>query len=298
MDWNDIRFFLTLARTGSLTEAARLLQVSQSTVARRIEALEQALRKPLFIRRQTGYVLNEVGFALLPDAERIESQVTAFEDDARASSQTISGRVRLALPELLGTEFIVPRLGGLRRELPGVSLDIMADVRPLRLSRREADVLVRVVRPEQGDYRMRRAASLALGLYAAPAYAAARGLPRTPEEIAGHDLIGWLPDYDYLTHAGWLLEQAGEQELSMRTSTMAAQFSATLAGLGLSALPAVIAEPAGLIRALQDSPPLILDLWVVTSGETGTLARVQAVAEAVTAMLSHERRALNPFEGA
>lgn len=294
MDWNDLRYFLVLGRSESLTEASRQLRVSQSTVSRRIDALEHAVSKPLFHRRQTGYVLNEAGRALFAEAEAIEVGATAFQQRARSDLGAQAGPVRIAMPELLGVEYLLPRLIDLLAAHPGITLDVMADVRPLRLRRREADILVRLIRPDHGEYRMRRAAGLAVGLYGSDRYLKDRPPPLVSHDLGLHRLIGWLPDLHYLIHAAWLMEKVPLQTFALRTSTMAAQFAAVKAGLGLAALPVAVAERAGLVRVLTGEPPLIVDIWVVTANEMAP-ERVRTVTDYLTDILVRVRDELNPF---
>lgn len=294
MDWNDLRYFLALGRCESLTEASRQLRVSQSTVSRRIDALEHAVGKPLFHRRQTGYVLNEAGRTIFGEAEAIETGATAFQQRARSDLGAQSGPVTIAMPELLGVEFLLPRLNVFLAGHPGVTLDVMADVRPLRLARREADILVRLVRPDHGEYRMRRAAKLAVGLYASRGYVQDQLAPLVSEDLAAHRLIGWLPDFHYLIHAAWLMEKAPLQTFALRTSTMAAQFAAVKAGLGIAALPCAVGEVAGLVRVLTGEPPLIVDVWVVTADEAAP-ERVRKVTDCLTQILMDARAELDPF---
>lgn len=294
MDWNDLRYFLILARTGSLTEASRLLMVSASTVSRRIEELERSVGRSLFIRRQTGYRPSEAGEALLPLAEEIEGKALAFERAASSSDHDVSGLVRIATPELLGNEFLIPRLAPLQRASPGLRLDVLADVRPLRLSRHEADVLLRVTRPDHGRYKLRHVGALALGLYGSRDYLADRDTPHISADLAGHLLIGWVEDLQFLAHARWLREAAGDVPLHLRTNGMTAQYRATVAGMGLSVLPCAIAGEAGLIRVLTGEAPLRLELWLAIGEDIAAAPRVRAVADALVDILHRERDILDP----
>ena len=268
IDWNDLRYFLVVARTGSLTEAARFLRVTPSTVSRRIDELERAIKRPLFVRRQTGYRLSEAGDALLPIAETVEARVLAFERAATSSDRDIDGLVRVATPELLGIEFLLPRLAPFFRTVPRLRVDFLANVRPVRLAQQEADILLRVTRPEQGAYKVRHVGKLALGLFGSLTYLAKHPEPRTWADLSGHALIGWVEDLRFLAHARWFEEQLGDTAVRLRTNGMTAQFKATIAGLGLSVLPHAIASEAGLRRVLTEEPMLRLDLWLAIAEDS------------------------------
>jgi DNA-binding transcriptional LysR family regulator len=296
MNWNDMRYFLFVARTGSLTEAARLLLVRPSTVSRRIDELERAVKRPLFVRRQTGYQLSEAGNALLPIAENMEAKALAFERAASSTNHNVDGLVRIATPELLGNEFLLPRLVPFLRAMPGLRVDFLADVRPVRTTQQEADILLRVTRPEQGSYKLRRVGRLALGLFGSPTYLTEHPEPRTLADLSGHALIGWIEDLQFLAHARWLRERSGDITVRLRTNGMAAQLKATVAGLGLSVLPHAIASEAGLRRVLTEEPALRLDLWLATAEEFASTPRVRTIADAIVAVLEDNRASLDPPE--
>ena len=279
MNWDDLQPFLAVARTGSLSEAARRLGTSPSTVGRRLDALEAAIGAKLFDRRPDGYSLTLRGQALLPAADRVEDEVRSLARAAAAAEGQPEGIVRIAMPELLGQYLIVPSFEALHAQHPGLRLEILADVRPLRLSRREADVLVRLARPSQGSYTVQRIGRIALGLYGAAPYLARRGSPKAAAELAGHALIGWDDELAYLPIAQWLDERAGDTPFAMRTTNMASQLAAAQVGLGLAVLPAFIGESTGLRRVLQDEPMLRLDVWLMVREELRKTARVAAVAE-------------------
>ncbi|MCP3467281.1 MULTISPECIES: LysR family transcriptional regulator [unclassified Bradyrhizobium] len=281
MDWNDLRYFLAVARAHSLTEASRELRVSQATVARRIAALESSLKTTLFAKRPDGYVLSEAGEAFFPPAEAAEAQLLWLERGATGPSEQLTGIVRLAIPELLGQHLIIPGLAGFQQRYPQVQLEVIADVRPLRLSQREADVLVRLVRPTQGDYLVRRIGSIALGLYGSRAYVEAHGVPRTAADLEKHRLIGWDPVLAFLPLARWLSDIAPEPNFVFRAHTMGAQLVAAEASLGLAVLPAFIANRLGLVRVLESEPPFISDIWLLQQSESHALTRVRSLADHV-----------------
>lgn len=286
MDWNDLRYFLAVARCHSLTEASRVLRVSQATVARRIQALEQALAAPLFTKSNDGYALTPQGDSLLPHAEQAESQLLWLERGGAVPAEEVAGIVRLAMPELLGQHFIIPALADFCEEHPQIRLEAVADVRPLSLKRREADLLVRLVRPSHGDYTVKRVGSIALALYASPAYAARHGMPETLAELEQHRLIGWDSGLGFLPFSRWLVDAVPAAAVAFRAHTMSAQLAAVEAGVGLTVLPAFVARKFGFTRALKQEAPLFSDIWLLLAADAQNVMRVRLLADHLSERLS------------
>ncbi|APG95716.1 LysR family transcriptional regulator [Sinorhizobium americanum] len=180
MDWNDLKFFLAVANMGSLSAASTQLGVSPSTVSRRIEALEAGLKVKLFRPHRDGYDLTPAGRELLPGAERAEAQMRVFERTARGKDSELAGPVRINAPELLGQEVLLPRLAGFLQSHPDIRIEMHSSVRPLQLVTEQADIVLRLVRPERGNYRQRKLGHVVFGIYAAPDYIACSGHPCKP----------------------------------------------------------------------------------------------------------------------
>lgn len=151
MDWNDLKFFLALAQGKSLSAAAQTLDVSPSTVSRRIEALERALQVQLFRPHRDGYDLTEAGQGLVPAAEQAGAQMRVFERNARETGDDLAGPVRIEAPELLGQEVLLPALAGFMAAYPRIRIELRGAVQPVRLAAEEADIVLRLVRPSRGE---------------------------------------------------------------------------------------------------------------------------------------------------
>ncbi|CCF01175.1 putative LysR-type transcriptional regulator (plasmid) [Sinorhizobium fredii HH103] len=287
MDWNDLKFFLAVANAGSLTAASSQLGVSPSTVSRRIEALEAGLKVKLFRPHRDGYDLTSAGRELLPSAERAEAQMRVFERTAREKDGNhLAGPVRLDVPELLGQEVLLPGLAGFLQSHPDIRIEMHSSVRPLRLVTEQADIVLRLVRPEQGNYRQRKLGHVAFGIYAAPGYVAHQGTPSSPADLYRHRVIGWTEDLRYLVMASWLEELCPGLQPALRLSSLGAQMAAVKHGLGLAVLPRFAAEPAGLVSLLPDAPRLIPELWMLVHEQAAALPRVRRVKDALTTVLS------------
>src|SRR5258705_5293284 len=150
MDWDRIRIFLEVARTGQILGAARRLGVNHATVARQLTALEQELKTQLVERRTTGYMLTRAGEALVAAAERAESEFLRVGAHLGRSSEAISGTVRVGAPDGLGNYFLASQLGALAAQHPDLLIQLVPLPRTFSLSRREADIAVTLDPPKQG----------------------------------------------------------------------------------------------------------------------------------------------------
>ena len=292
LDWNVVRDFLAVARTGSLSRAGRALGVNASTVGRRIEALEAGLGVRLFQRAQTGYALTDEGRDLVGRAERIEEAAIAFERRAEAGER-LEGRVRLATAENLANALVIPALGGFRERHPNLTLEIVTDIRSVNLHRREADIALRLVRPVQGNVTIQRLGVQRYGLYGSLDHLARR----PPRRGVRHDadrLIAWSEDYADLPAARWIEQVLEGRAPALVTSSLQGQVVAARAGLGLALLPCFLgdAEPS-LRRIACDADAIEQDVWLATHSDLVGSARVQAV----TGFLSELIRASAPRLG-
>lgn len=285
MDWNDLKFFLEVARAGSLSAAARGLGVSTSTVSRRIEALEAAWQVPLFRPHRDGYELTPAGADLLAPAELAEAQMRHVERAALNREAALSGPVRIDAPELLGQEVILPNLAGLLRDHPEIVLDIRSSVLPVRLGTQDSDIVLRLVRPERGNYRIRAAGRIGFGIYCAQDYAGRCGVPQIGADLAHHRVIGWHEDQGFLAMAGWLQHLCPAVRPALRLGSFTAQLAAVRMGFGLAVLPRFAAADAGLVPVLTGVPGLTLDLWLLVNEATGATARVRIVRDRIDAIL-------------
>jgi DNA-binding transcriptional LysR family regulator len=277
MDWNDLKFFLAVAHGKSLSAAATQLRVSPSTVSRRIEAIEQALRVKLFHARRDGYDLTEAGRSLMPAAERAGAQMRVFERTANESTSDLAGSVRVDTPELLGQDVLLATMAQFMDKYPAIRVELRSSVLPMRLATEEADIILRLVRPNQGNYRIRKIGEIRFGLYASPEYVERNGAPVCPQDLHRHRVVGWTEDLHFLTMATWLESVCPGIQPSLRLTSLGAQLSAARNGAGWAVLPDFVAGPAGLLPGLADLPCFASDLWLLTHEQSQSLPRVKLV---------------------
>jgi len=291
MDWNDLRFFLAVARTKSLTKTAATLKVSQSTVSRRIGALESSLRTSLFLHHQTGYFLTDAGQALLSYAEEVESRVGALEHAFAGRDGDAAGSVRLATAETLANHLIIPALPQLQADYPAIRLELITGVNTVSVVRNDADIALRLVRPEQNTLKIRKAGVMASAVYAAESYL--RAHPAPPDApLRGRRFITWDSSFSHLPAARWFDEQVEDKTSMLATTSLVTQLSAVNAGLGLAVLPCFIAaQQPGLVEVIPPGQVLSEDLWLVTHADLIASARIKAVAEFLMTLLAQAKMA-------
>jgi DNA-binding transcriptional LysR family regulator len=297
-DWNALRLVLAVQRTGGLTAAAKSVSVDHSTAFRRLNALEAELGVRLFERLPGGgYRATPAGERMAAAAERMEDEALALDRDIAGRDHRLSGRLRVTCSETLACSILTQHLAHFRRHHPGIVVELVIDNRMLSLSRREADIALRPVRPKEGDLWGRRLAGVTWMLYGAPAYLdAAGGLPPSSRDLAGHALIGWDEAAFGIRAANWLEQAAPAEAFVYRTNSLLNQAAAAKAGIGLALLPCYLADgDPGLTRALPDVvPELSGELWIITHADLKATARVRAFFDLVGEGLARQR---DLFEG-
>ncbi len=291
MDWDDVRHFLALARTGSVRAAGSSIGVSHSTVARRVEGLEARLRARLFDRNRDGYVLTRAGQRMLPAAERVERELATLERGLAGGDARMTGVVSLTCCDAFVSSMLMPALARLCGEHPGLEVALSTDARPFDLSKREADIALRVlgVGASPPEHLIgRKLAPLMLCSYVATAHAA-----RLSPPAAG---ARWLA-FDDAKVSQFMIETSSHPELGAwgRFSSIASIVQAARAGLGLLMLPTYIGDPEPSLQRLAH-PDLrhVADLWLLSHPDLRDNARIRAARSAAIAAIEAER---SRFEG-
>ncbi|MVW62394.1 LysR family transcriptional regulator [Massilia sp. NEAU-DD11] len=291
MDWNDLKYFLEVARGGSLTRAADVLRVSQSTVSRRIAELEARLSTRLFARHQTGYHLTDEGRELLGRAEAVEDNMLAFERGASGLSPGVSGLVRLATSDNLASDLVIPALPRFVARHPQLRLEIVTTTAAVELGRRDADLALRLVRPSHGNLKARRLGAMSYGVYGHRDYLARHPAP-ADDPLAGRAMITWDEAHAHLPAAQWLAKRAPEAHVVLAVSTLRAQIAAARAGLGLAIIPDFLVTDPDLVRVLAPGDVFSDGVWLVLHADLAASSRVRAVADFLAETVDAARAAL------
>jgi DNA-binding transcriptional LysR family regulator len=289
-DWNDLRAFLAVARSGRLTAAASRLRVDHSTLSRRIASLEHGLAAKLFDRSPSGYTLTGAGERLMPAAEEMERLALGAAESIGGTAASVEGVVRIGAPGGFGSGFLAPRLPSLKLTHPQLRIQLVAASAVFSLSKRDADVVITVSRPPAGRLTVSRLVDYDLALYASPAYLAGHPPIATMADLGRHRFVSYIEDLLHFPELDFLQHVAPEGATALESSNIFAQLRATLAGAGLCVLPGFLAaEESGLVRVLADEVSLTRSLWMVVHQDLAELARVKAVVRFIRESVDAER---------
>jgi DNA-binding transcriptional LysR family regulator len=281
MNWDDARVFLAVCRESTLRGAARVLGVDQATVGRRIVALEKSLNATLFLRASEGYALTALGEAALKAVEKMEHSALELERRIQGLDDRLTGEVRISTTDSLAVDFLIPAVARVHDRHPDVRVHLDASTQMASLSKREADIAVRNIRPDNPDLIARRIARWQVGLFASQGYIDTHGLPELGTAFEGHDLViyqAYLQRKDAMLVSepfsrGRVVSTLGSGLLVRRSIA---------AGIGLGELPVFLGEKDGLVRVWpQRTRTAPYDVWLVTHADLRHTARVRAVIDAI-----------------
>lgn len=281
-EWGDVRVFLALARLGTLTAAAEKLMIVPSSISRHVERLESDLHTVLFRRGAKGYALTEAGQAILTHAEAAEAAIDDLIRQSSRISVDVSGAVRIAMPENFATDLVLPALPALQRSHPGLRIEIVTDIRQSNLTRREADMAIRLSRPKQGNFVVSRIWQMESALFASESYLASH--PFNPSDRGnGHHRIGWDDALLDLPVAAWQKEVLPMAKSMLTTTSLRSHLEAAKAGLGIAALPLFMAQD--LTRLGEKS--LRQDVFLVAHKDIRKMPRIDVVVEFLRDVFTH-----------
>lgn len=287
LDWDDLRFFMALSRHGSLSAAARSLNVNHATVSRRIAALEAQMEAPLFERMPDGYVLTEAGQRTLAAAAAMERAASGIGAAIPLRDSERLGRVRVTATPSLAEGYLLEHLTGLLTAHPGLDLDLIADRRAISLARREADIALRLARPQEGELLARRLTGLSFGFYATAAWVERLAAGEAPCFVTFDEGGAHLPE------ALWLARRFPGARAVFRSNSQAAQAIAARSGCGIALLPHFIgAADSFLVPVDLNATPPSRELWLLRRPQDEPV--VELVAQFLADLFRRERRR---FEG-
>ena len=285
MNWDNLKFFLALAETGSLSRAAKEHRVDHSTVARRIEALESELGVRLVERLTRSYRLTREGEQVRDRLKKVEAGINEIARSARGADPSPERVVRVSGPPTLMSRFLAPRLLPLQAEHPGLRIELVGEDRQVSLAQGEADLALRLARPKEKGVVAKRLAVLAYGLYGSREHVARR-------DKGDHDFLGYDESLDHLPQQRWLKKLAGDKSFALRSNDLSNLMTAARAGLGLAILPCSMARSElDLVRVPTPLPPLTRELWLLFHRDVGRAPAVRAVINRITEITAAARKA-------
>ncbi len=282
LDWDDLRFFLAIARHGNLTAAARELDVAQSTVGRRLASLEASLAVRLLHRTPDGYRLTLAGETVRSQVGRVEEEVLAVERTVGGQDERLEGTVRISCTETLAVHVLAPCFIALQHRHPGIQVELVPNPLEVSLSMREADVAVRLAPSDRNDLVVRRVGSMEFALYASPLYLQRHGMPELESGCAGHRLMASLDDVDGDEQAAWLAGLTSRARPGLQTSSHEALVVAARSGGGLACLACFRADPdPSLFRLPTVCPAPPADICILVHKDSRATPRIRATITAI-----------------
>lgn len=270
-DWENIRYFLAIARVGTLSGAARSLKVDHATVSRRLSALESEIKTCLIERQPRTCRLTPIGQRVFELAQEMEESAYAVERLLDASRSPLSGKVTLSAPPVLVANFLVKHLADFRRANPGVQLSVSCEARQVSLSRREADVVLRLTRPEEPTSVVRKLGRMSFGLYASKDY------PHLHDPSAW-EFIGYDAGFVGVSQQKWLMSVAGKRPIACEISDINGHVVAARAGAGVAGLPDFLVDSdAKLQRVPHAGHPFSRDIWMAVHRDLRRSLQIRAV---------------------
>lgn len=290
--WDDVRFFLAVARTGSLSAAARTLRVGHVTVGRRIALLEKRLGVTLLGRTPDGFSTTPAGQAILQQCATMETAALDLERIAAGRDSRVSGTVRITATEALADQLIVPAINALRHAHPELQIDLTVGVRLLDIARRDADLAIRVARPSAPELVCRKLGEVGSSLYASQRYLAKHGAPTRGQGLGNFDVITYTgaPAAARPFFMGESLEGA---RVAVRCDNPLIQMRAAANHLGIAELACFLGDAeTDVVRVWPDEPPSLRTAWLVVHHDLRRSARIKVVSSAISDAFHRQRATL------
>lgn len=290
IDWNGIRDFLAIIEAGSMTEAAKKLNVSQPTLSRRLCCLEEQLGAKLIIRSPRKLLLTEVGKRIIEQAKSMQKKAIALETAAHGQDEQLEGTVRISTTEGLGIKWLTGHMAEFQKKYPSIYVEISIDNNMVNLLSRNADIAVRLLRPQQQNLITKHVADFPFGFYASKEYVAQHGHPETTQELFNHKAVGLIGRTPTAT---WVVDKFGEDRIALKTNTMLGIYAAVEAGAGIGPIFNFLGEPnKNLVRVLNKEASMKKEIWLTTLPELHSNARIRVTYDFLSILFRKHRKYL------
>lgn len=295
LDWDDLRIFLAVIRSGNLTQAAKIVHVDHSTISRRISRLELCLGGALFERRKDGLQKTLLAEQILPQVEAMESGAVALRESlSGCGGREPAGIVRVAMMEGIGSLYIARRLMGLSSAYPLLRIELVTSPQLVYVDRREADIFLSFFKPEGRGMESENIGLFGLSMYGSEEYFTVHGRPKSLEELGNHKFLSYVDDLIQVDTVRWLDEVLPNPNIVFSSNSMLAQMAAASSGLGLVLLPrfAVANEPK-LIPILTNQICVTRQLWLSVHADLRYSTRINTVFNYLKDIVSADQGFLN-----
>jgi DNA-binding transcriptional LysR family regulator len=295
MDWDDLKIFLCVARSGQMTAASKTLKLDHSTISRRIVRLEGQMKVTLFDRAGKRLRITPDGVKLLGVAESIESLILREAVNIRADDQAIAGTVRIGTMEGFGACYLAARLPELLREHSDLEIELVALQRNFSLASREVDIAITMDRPAAGSVRFRKLVTATLAIYGTAAYFERYGEPKRTEDLREHLWCGFIPELIFTEEINFLKFEVPGMAPRFRTTSPIVQMEAMSAGEALGVMPCfMVRNRPELQRVMFDKTKIIKNYWLSVHEDLSNQLRVQYVKQRLEALVLRDRDLFMP----
>jgi molybdate transport repressor ModE-like protein len=293
--WDDLRYFLSIAESGSIADAARELGVSYSTASRRLNVLEESLGVRLFDRLPTGYALTAAGKEILEPARRMESEFDRLARGVLGRDARLAGRLRFATTDAFAKRFM-PELAGFTRRYPQIEIDLLSTPAPAELAMREAEVAMLATNQPPEALVGRRLARLPSALYASTRYLEARSAEL--DDLSAQAWVGWETSMRHIPAARWMRENVPDAHVVFRVATGVALLAAVRDGVGIAHLICLLADgDPDLHRVRPPEKSLETSLWLLTHEDLATTGRIRVFLDYMADAIGHDPRLMGAAGG-
>lgn len=277
-NWDNLRFFLAVARTRSALEAAAQLGMDHSTISRRLHRLEKEIGTALFVRNPQGHTLTTAGHRLLEYVEQIEGTLAQIDSEIGGDTQVLNGHVRMGTTEGFGSIFLAPHVAHFCARHPAITVEMLAVPRFINLSKREADLAINIERPQTGAYVFCKLSDYRLQLYATAEYLEKHPPICSLADLASHSMIGYVDELSFSAELRYMQQLAPRAQVPLRCTSIIAQFYAARQGHGVAVLPCFLGNSVpDLIPILPGTAEVIRSFWLVAPEERHQVARIRVL---------------------
>jgi DNA-binding transcriptional LysR family regulator len=295
-DWNDFRIILALGRAGSVAGAAQLLKVDPSTVSRRLAAAEAAFGAVLVVREAREFSLTSEGKSAFGAAEAMEAAADRAQAEVRGARVTLEGVIRIACPPV-AVRYLEDFPETVASRHPELGIELLSGRAPVNLSKGEADISIRAVRPTDMDLAVAHSFGLGSGVFAAKSYIEANGRPARPENVAGHALVRYTEPFLHMPPFAWIEQFAEPGKPGIRVDNIDMAQNRIASGAGIGVLYCIAGDADERLVRLFDEPIDVIDMNIVYHQSMRGTARLRAVLDLLIAFHIERRAALLGRQG-
>jgi DNA-binding transcriptional LysR family regulator len=297
-NWDDVIFFLEVARTRSLIRASQKLKVNHTTVSRRVRELERSLNTTLFKRSKAGFTLTEAGLRLLQFAEGMENNANAIVESAVGSGAAdAAGAVRIASMEGIGSMYLTPCMAAFNKAYPSIQVELITDTRLLDMTRREADVFISFFKPTGRRLSVKKIGEFRIFLYASSSYLQRNQEPVDLKDLDAHAFVDFIDEHIHIKENRWLSDILRPTHVVFRSTSLVSQYMAASGGLGIAMLPSFVAAHNKDLRPILPNYFSVRDIWLSVHEDLLHIGRIKAVMNFLEKRVAGDRDYLMSAKG-